>query len=154
MKKIKLPGPKFKVTSGIYLITCLVTKDTYIGKSNNLNQRWCQHRHDLREGTHNNPELQRLYNEHGPKNFTMELLELVPNKEDLEAREVYWTDFRKPTLNVVNTRLSPSTAKDVKNMIDSGVSDEEIINKYGLTKKYLSELKRGDKWKTIFKNEE
>lgn len=67
---------------------------------------------------------------------------------------MYWTDFRKPTLNVVNTRLSPSTAKDVKNMIDSGVSDEEIINKYGLTKKYLSELKRGDKWKTIFKNEE
>lgn len=152
MRKIKIPGPKFKITSGIYLITCLVTKDTYIGKSKNLNQRWCQHRHDLREGCHNNPDLQRLYNEHGSKNFTMELVELVANKDELEAREVYWIEIKQPTLNIVNTRLSPQTALDVKNMIDSGASDEDIISKYNLTPKYLQELKRGDKWKDIFKN--
>lgn len=154
MKKIRLPGPYFKITSGIYLITCLVTKDTYIGKSKNLNQRWCQHRHDLKEKCHNNPELQRLYDEYGAKNFTMELVELVPDKDELEAREVYWIDIKQPTLNVVNTRLSPSTAMDVKNMIDSGATDEEIMLKYNLTKKYLLEIRRGDKWKTVFKNKE
>jgi hypothetical protein len=152
MRKIKLPGPKFKITSGIYLITCLATKDTYIGKSKNLNQRWCQHRHDLRNKCHNNPSLQALYDLYGQKEFTMELVELVEDHELLEAREVYWTDIKKPTLNVVNTRLSPSTALDVKNMIDSGAYDEDIISKYNLTPKYLQELKRGDKWKDIFKN--
>ena len=152
MRKVKLPGPHFKITSGIYLITCSETKDCYVGKSKNLNQRWCQHRHDLKAGTHNNPGLQALYDLYGPKSFTMELLELVEDESTLETREVFWIELKKPSLNVADTRLSESAAEDIKNMIASGASDEEIMSKYNLTRKYLLEIKRGDKWKQVFKN--
>lgn len=147
MKKIKLPGSRFKVTSGIYLITCLVTKDTYVGKSKNLNQRWCQHRKSLKDGCHENPHLQELYTQHGAKNFTMELLELVPNIEELETKEVYWTEQKRPTLNVVNTRLSISDVRVIKDLISSGGSEEEVAGKFRLSVKYLREIMRGDKWK-------
>ena len=146
MKKIKLPGPHFRITSGIYLITCLATGDTYVGKSKNLNQRWCQHRHDLRLGVHKNPALQALYSQHGQKSFTMALVELVEKIDDLEAREVHYTELLKPTLNVVNTRLSKSGAEDIKKMIQDGHDEAIIAHKYNLSVKYLREIARGDRW--------
>lgn len=89
---------------------------------------------------------------YGPKSFTMELLELVEDESTLETREVFWIELKKPSLNVADTRLSESAAEDIKNMIASGASDEEIMSKYNLTRKYLLEIKRGDKWKQVFKN--
>ena len=146
MKKIKLPGTRFRVTSGIYLITCLATNDTYVGKSRNLNQRWCQHRKKLKDGCHENPRLQALYTQHGAKNFTMELIELVPNMDELETREVYWTEQKRPTLNVVNTRLSLADVKVIREMVQANVPEEEIAAKYNLTIKYLREILRGGRW--------
>lgn len=146
MKKIKLPGSRFKVTSGIYLITCLATNDTYVGKSKNLNQRWCQHRKSLKDGCHENPGLQALYTQHGAKNFTMELIELVPDINQLETREVYWTEQKRPTLNVVNTRLSLADVKAIREMVQANIPEEEIAAKYNLTIKYLKEILRGGRW--------
>ncbi|MCB1711910.1 MAG: GIY-YIG nuclease family protein [Candidatus Riesia sp.] len=146
MKKVKLPGSRFRITSGIYLITCETTGDTYIGKSKNLNQRWCQHRNKLRNNEHENPVLQKLYNEHGSKMFTMELLELVPEIEQLESREVYWIENKKPSLNVVNTRLSEADVSVILGMVANNVELEQIATKYNLTLKYLKEILRGDRW--------
>jgi len=146
MKKIKLPGSRFKITSGIYLITCHATGDTYVGKSKNLNQRWCQHRKNLKDNCHENPRLQELYNAHGPKAFTMELLELVPDVLILETKEVYWTELKKPTMNVVNTRLSSRDAEEIRNLNTSGVCEAEIAERFKISIKYLREILKGDKW--------
>lgn len=148
VKKIKLPGTRFRVTSGIYLITCHSTGDTYVGKSKNLNQRWCQHRKNLKDNCHENPKLQELYNTHGPKAFTMELVELVPDVLTLETREVYWTDLKKPTMNVVNTRLSARDAEEIKKLSSEGVCEKEVASKFNISTKYLREILRGDKWAT------
>jgi hypothetical protein len=77
----------------------------------------------------------------------MELLELVPNIEELETKEVYWTEQKRPTLNVVNTRLSISDVRVIKDLISSGGSEEEVAGKFRLSVKYLREIMRGDKWK-------
>lgn len=146
MKKIKLPGPKFKITSGIYLITCLPTKDTYIGKSKNLNQRWCQHRSDLKSNKHNNPHLQALYNTHGPKAFTMELIELVEDKGSLETREAFYINTMSPNLNVVDTKLSKNDADEIKRLVATEDLDTLCL-RFNISLKYLKEILRGDKWK-------
>jgi group I intron endonuclease len=147
MRKRGLPGPRFKVTSGIYLITCIPTGDTYIGKSKNLSQRWCQHRSDLRANTHNNPKLQELYNAHGWKMFEMTLLELIPEKDSLETREAYWIANKNPSLNIVDTKLSRNDVNQINDMISSGSLEEEISQKYNITVKYLKEILRGGRWK-------
>ena len=145
MRKIKLPGSRFKVTSGIYLITCLPTGDTYVGRSKNLNQRWCQHRSDLRAGTHNNPHIQRLYNEHGSKSFTMALLELVEDKDALETVEVRYIKELAPTLNVTDTKLSKTDVEQLRIDILS-LTESEVAIKYNISIKYLKEILRGGKW--------
>jgi len=146
MKKKGLPGPKFKITSGIYLITCLPTNDGYVGKSTNLSQRWCQHRSDLKKGTHKNPHLQALYKAHGAANFEMVLLELVEDKNDLESREAYWIGIKQPTLNITDTKLSQNAVNQIKVLVASGVQEDEVANRYKITTKYLREILRGARW--------
>jgi excinuclease UvrABC nuclease subunit len=147
VKKIKpyIPGPRFKVTGGIYLITCTETKDTYVGKSKNLNQRWCQHRTDLKKGSHKNPHIQKLYDTYGPNSLTMELIELVEDPNDLETREVYYINTLSPNLNVVATKLSRNDVDRIKLEVDY-ISLKEVCKKYNLTLKYLKEILRGGRW--------
>ena len=76
----------------------------------------------------------------------MELVELVPNMDELETREVYWTEQKRPTLNVVNTRLSISDVKVIREMVQSNVPEDQIAAKYNLTIKYLREILRGGRW--------
>lgn len=145
MKKKKIPGPQYKRRSGIYKISCTTTGEFYIGKSKNLHQRYCQHSYDLKWGIHPNPSIQRLYTSHGPDSILMELVELVDDKDNLETREVYWIETLKPTLNVVNTRLSKNDVIELRQLLGT-MPNEEIAKKYNLTIKYLNEIIRGDKW--------
>lgn len=150
MRKVKpyLPGPKFKITSGIYLIRCPESGDTYVGKSMNLSQRWCQHRSDLKKGKHKNPQLQALYNQYGFTGLTMELLELVEDPLDLENREVYYIDTLSPSLNVTDTKLSRNDVVKLRTEAETGAPLEDLCTKYNLTMKYLKEILRGGRWKS------
>lgn len=77
--------------------------------------------------------------------FTMELLELVEDKDTLETREAYWISIRKPTLNVTDTKLSKAAADSLK--IDSQTLDkQQLCEKYNLSQKYLNEILRGGRW--------
>lgn len=147
MIKKGLPGQKYKNPGGIYMITCTATNDTYIGKTRNLNNRYSQHSYDLRNHRHNNPALQALYDTYGPKCLVMTLVERIPDEEieGIEAREVYWTEFYKPTLNVVHTKLSKQDASYIIENVDV-IGKEAICTKYNITNKYLNEILRGDKW--------
>ena len=146
MKRIKIPGPYYKVRSGIYKIYSLVSSDFYVGKSKNLHQRWCQHSHDLRLNKHPNPNLQEVYNRDGNSNLVMETLELVEDVDTLESREVYWTDQLKPNLNVVDTKLSKVDVQEIRTSYEKGLSLEEIADDYDISVKYLKEIIAGYRW--------
>jgi group I intron endonuclease len=81
--------------SGIYKITCLVSKRIYIGSANNLYDRKRSHFNALRRNEHGNPYLQRAWNKYGEQAFTFEVLELVL-PISLTAREQYWLNKLKP----------------------------------------------------------
>jgi len=146
MKKRNLPGRYYKVTGGIYSITCSETDDYYVGKSKNLNQRWCQHRNDFKRGKHNNPLLQSLCDLYGTMSLTMTLIELVEDEGDLETREAFWTKERKANVNVTNTKLSDNSVIELRKDLDS-LAKKDIAIKYNISVKYLNEIIRGDRWK-------
>lgn len=146
MKRKGIPGPYFKRRSGIYKIICIATGDTYVGKSKNLHQRWCQHRHSLNTKTHPNPMLQELYNAHGMSQFIMELVELIDDIDALETREVYWTDQLKPSMNVVDTKLSANDVAEIRKLNEEKIPLSEISSKYNISNKYLLDILRGNRW--------
>ena len=79
--------------SGIYKITCLNTKEIYIGKSTDIKSRWQQHcKTAFNCGTIASSLLHTKMKQHGIENFTFELLEEVP-KDKLSEREKFYIDF-------------------------------------------------------------
>ena len=79
--------------SGIYKITRIKTGEIYIGKANNVSDRWSSHvKTALGVGTLASSQLHRVMSQDGPEQFLFELLEEVP-KEKLRERESYYIDF-------------------------------------------------------------
>jgi group I intron endonuclease len=93
--------------SGIYRITCTITKKIYIGSAINLRERWYQHSSRLRHNDHENPKLQHAWNKYGEQSFTFEVLELVLPMS-LTAREQYWFNKLKPFDRTKGFNLSPT----------------------------------------------
>lgn len=83
----------------IYKITNLVNGKIYIGQTTyTIECRWKQHIC----ASSTNPDkkdynflLHKAIRKYGKDNFSIELLEEVPKKEDLSSREMYWIDFYK-----------------------------------------------------------
>ena len=57
------------MTCGIYMIQNLVNFKIYIGQSVNIEDRWRQHRSELRGNDHDNKHLQRAWNKYKEDNF-------------------------------------------------------------------------------------
>lgn len=92
-------------SSGIYQITCAANGLVYIGSSNNLYKRWCEHRRDLRLGQHANQHLQNAWSKYGESAFSLEILELCMPWA-LINREQYWLDELKPYQRGVGFNVS------------------------------------------------
>jgi group I intron endonuclease len=102
----------------IYLITCLVTGETYIGitamptrsVAYALKRRWQKHMHHA--FTELRPYLlHEAFRAHGAENFTIELLEKVRGKADAHAREKVLITEMEPELNVECTSKKKRPAK-------------------------------------------
>ena len=85
--------------SGIYSITNTVSGKRYIGSSHVIKHRWISHRAELRRDKHRNLRLQQAWQKHGEAAFLFEVLELVPNRDDLFDREQAWIDKLNPKYN-------------------------------------------------------
>ena len=88
-------------TQGIYLIRNVHTNETYIGSSVDVRRRWADHKRELTAGIHKNALLSEAWEEWGHSAFRLETLELVADRDDLEAREQSHLDFLKPAYNEV-----------------------------------------------------
>lgn len=74
----------------IYRITNMLTDDFYIGSAQSFERRVWQHRYDLRRGAHKNPHMQASWNKYGEDAFVFEVLEEVPEGEEVfEAENKY-----------------------------------------------------------------
>jgi len=127
--------------SGIYKITCTVTRKFYIGSAVNLRDRRRCHFKELRRNNHTNPKLQRAFNKYGSDAFAFEVLELVLPMS-LTAREQYWFNKLKPFgrkgFNIVRVAGSTlgrkHTAETRKNM-----GKVNLGNKYWVGRKHTPE---------------
>ena len=87
------PEIQKEVIQGIYKIENTKTHKVYIGQSKDIYKRWSQHQYKLEHNKHHSPKLQNSYNRTKDKSiFEYSIVEIVENKEDLDAREKYYID--------------------------------------------------------------
>lgn len=83
---------RFEHKSGIYMCTCNINGKSYIGQSQDVKHRKCQHLSELRGNHHYNQYLQRAYNKYKEYNFSWKVLEYC-DKDMLDDREMYWISY-------------------------------------------------------------
>lgn len=85
----------------VYLIRSSATGRVYVGSTVRApRQRWLEHLHYLRNGTHHTPHLQRVFNKYGEHDLTFEPIESVLRDSDVLAEEQYHIDHSAaPVMN-------------------------------------------------------
>jgi len=76
----------------IYIIKNTINHGVYVGSTNNIVNRWRQHRYYLSNKKHHSVYLQRSWDKHGECAFVFDVVEIVEPHEDLIAREQWWID--------------------------------------------------------------
>lgn len=84
--------------TGIYKITNLINKKMYIGKAENIKNRWNKHLTELRNNKHNNKHLQASWNKYGEKNFKFDII-IECHKDILNDSEEYFIRYHNTTNN-------------------------------------------------------
>ena len=81
----------------------------YVGQSKDVQNRYSQHWDELQRGTHQNPQLRRLWSDLGPNKFSAKVLELAPTFPQsldlarwLHNRECHWIDTFGGLREVIN----------------------------------------------------
>lgn len=77
-----------EVICGIYKITNLVNGKVYIGQSQDIYNRWYDHKKDSRKKK-TNIALYRAFNKYGIENFSFEIIEKC-SLEELDDKEIYY----------------------------------------------------------------
>lgn len=98
------------VNSGIYKITNTITKEIYIGKTNNFIRRWKDHQRLAITPNHKeyNKILYQSMRKYGISNFTFEIIEYIPlekYKEVSGSREQYWISYYDSYNNGYNASI-------------------------------------------------
>ena len=76
----------------IYKIRNLTNGKFYVGSTVDARVRFQTHRRKLRAGKHQSPHMQAAWNKYGEDCFKFEVVEVVPESENLLAAEQKWLD--------------------------------------------------------------
>jgi group I intron endonuclease len=111
-----------------------------------LDDRWSQHKSDLRKNKHDNQHLRNAWNKYGAKNFIFVVLEIVEPLKCLE-REQFYIDNIKPKYNICKIAGSPL---GYKHTIESKLKMSINAKKHNLSRKIpIQQLNK--KTKTLIK---
>lgn len=92
--------------AGVYAIRNRATGCHYVGSAVSIKRRMRDHFSKLRIGIHENKHLQHSFLKHGEGVFFAEVLEIVPDKAQLTAREQFFMDSTNPKYNILRTARS------------------------------------------------
>lgn len=95
---------------GVYKISNSITKDFYIGSSQNIAERWRKHRWHLNKGVHANRYLLRSWAKYGQENFEFSILEECTFNVLLE-RELHYISTLIPQFNISTDPSAPMTGR-------------------------------------------
>lgn len=73
----------------IYEIKNLKNGKVYVGQTNDFARRRIQHIMDLKSGKHHNQHLQSAYNKYGEKSFSIYVVDLCYEWDELNEKEIY-----------------------------------------------------------------
>lgn len=99
--------------SGIYAITNVLTRERYIGSSNNISARFNQHKALLRQGKHHAKYLQEAWVSFGEDAFCFEILEELSDTQLLEVIEQRYLDDERPIYNNARTAHNNSSLPQI-----------------------------------------
>lgn len=120
---------KFKKNIGIYKITNLINNGIYVGQTKErFQRRFWLHRWELRNGTHNNPHLQKSWNKYEEDNFSFSVVEIC-EENDIDEKEKYWISYYRDKGKCYNIQ-------------DGGQPDSLCSYITPETRKYIGELNR------------
>jgi group I intron endonuclease len=80
---------------GIYLVVNKINNKVYVGSSNNIQQRWEQHRQMLNSEirNHHSDHLKLAWKKYGPENFEFKVLLALQNEKYLFFYEQFWINI-------------------------------------------------------------
>lgn len=82
------------MTCGIYKIVNTLNGNTYVGQSSNIEQRFIDHKKNLKKNQHDNPYLQNAWNKYGSESFEFSIIELC-STDQLTILEQFHADTLK-----------------------------------------------------------
>jgi len=95
---------------GIYKIINKINGKYYIGSSNNIKQRWYNHRRELNKNIHKNNYLQRAWNKYGESKFEFVLIESLSPDNCLISEQTHLNicnNNRNISYNIGKDAISP-----------------------------------------------
>jgi hypothetical protein len=111
-----------KITA-IYVIENLVNSHKYLGKVEKrpVEDRWAEHKRNLKLGKHVNSRLQNAWNKYRKENFgfkIQEILQFDSSKEFILEKEAYWIQIygginSKTCYNLVDATISPAMSEEI-----------------------------------------
>ena len=83
------------MSQGIYKITNKINNKCYIGKSQNIEERWKQHLYDYKNNRYPNKPLYKAFLKYGILNFSFQIIENIQNytTEKGSKRQKYWIKY-------------------------------------------------------------
>jgi len=78
---------KAKGTACVYMIENTITGKIYIGETTWKHQRWISHKSQLVSGKHENPNMQKDFDEHGIEAFVFSIVKAIESKDKAELLE-------------------------------------------------------------------
>ena len=143
----------------IYCYINNINGKLYVGQTNNIDRRIREHKSNSfnQKSINYNNIIHKAIRKYGYENFTVVILEVLENKtyEEVNEREKYWIKEKKSLIsqngyniieggnNYWRSSFSCEEINDIKNMIISGKPYSDIVNKYGISKSFISNINNG-----------
>ena len=123
----------------IYQIKNKVNNKIYIGSTTNLERRWENHIHQLKNNIHHSIKLQIAWNKYGEDNFEFSIIEEFnsDNEDDKYIKEQYYLDLYEP---YTDKGYNMSAVADTRKLFKRINSENSVFTK--ITKEVAIAIKR------------